>query len=520
MDLERPITVKTTLYLFLLFLCCTSLLTAGEFHIDFQSPPGIQFNPTNMEIDNGRLRLSPTGWFWTNTDVTSFYYSLTTLFYETSPGIFIYGCQEMGPSGEGYLSTNYGKTWASIVSPDPQSIIRGSDNYLYLTAGSCCGDSVVRSYDNGRTWNNINPGSANGAKFIFEDSHHDFYLAKYKFSFMSYTSNIIYKSRDYGTTWGVAYREGTPTPLILNSLDHIMELKTGALLLNALQYCFISSNHGTNWTKLADYSNSANQAFRLQDGQVYLYGQHGIHRLDEYSLGLVQISTDFCRKLMETDDSVLYRSGLTNHPYRSYDKGYTWQPLPAMTVNNRKVENGYMMGIQASDRKIYYGAMTNDNYGGFIFRSGYIDSARAFLTIHPNDYIMKWDDYSAEVSLNGGSVQYEFAASRDGGKSFDSWLTLSRENLRNVPCATNGQDLLNIRITLFSPGHETTPEISRLVIQYQTLPHFNDLSSVKAAPNPFKRSGRKDICFFNLTDDFKIRIFSAGGGEIMEMKGR
>lgn len=509
--------IKGSLFILLFFLARG--LTAASFTVDFSAAPPVQYNRTNTEIYGGKLRLSPRGWFWTNLPGTLNMYSAPSYLFEDKSGNLYAGATEFGSGGSGYRSTNRGMTWTNFFQIINR-MLEASDGNLYCVGGNCCGASVWKSYDQGKTWSDIIPGGAAGSYCIFEDSQRALYLhlSRYQSFPVSWSSNHLYKSFDFGTNWTCLYREGTggPTPLGYTSWLH--ELANGNLITGGSHDLCVSSNRGTNWSVLSDSSNYRTGIFRSGNGNLYVYGKE-LAVLSEEGTAWTPLPSIIGGRLFEADDLSFYKTDVTNTLYRSYDGGLSWILLPPLSTGGASVIGYYLPAIQASDRRIYVLAATNDIGGGLTFRSGYGGPAEAELTVRPEGRVFRWRDFTRTESLNGGTVSYEFAASRDGGATFGSWQALNRANLEALTCASNGQDLLRVRITLSALDHESTPEVSSLTVLYDAPAAYGDLSGVVLAPNPVKPGPGQTLVFYNLTPEFEIKVLTVGGKEAAFLKG-
>ena len=174
--------------------------------------------------------------------------------------------------------------------------------------------------------------------------------------------------------------------------------------------------------------------------------------------------------------------------------------------------------IQALDRKIYIGGAWQDYNGGYVFKSGYVSSNICIINPTISGPVNKWLAFTKSDSLNGGNINYEFASSSNKGITWSSWTPLADVNLKNVPCQENGNDLIRLRVTLYSPDHNTTPQINSITLNYDSG-YRTSLDNVIIVPNPFRPDSiNNTITFYNLTADAVINVYSITGRLITTLK--
>ena len=131
-DLKKQLIFILILFLFLLAI--NSLLFSDRIQIKFNTGNNMQFNATNIELYNGALQLSPTGFFWINTPGQITNDSLGGKLFQDSKGNLLYSATHIGSFPYStYRSSDYGNTWVKVYTENFIGLIEASDNNLYGT---------------------------------------------------------------------------------------------------------------------------------------------------------------------------------------------------------------------------------------------------------------------------------------------------------------------------------------------------------------------------------------------------
>ncbi|MBU1078730.1 MAG: hypothetical protein KKH98_15635 [Spirochaetes bacterium] len=497
--------LNSLLLLISLMILTSQNLYSADYKIDFSNDTGMEYDRQQIEVYNGKLRLSPTGWFWTNSEKIS---ALTGhspyRLYKDSKGNLFYSYNYLGaPPYKTLKSSDNGISWTNVLQGAIHTMIEGSDKNLYcITAYG----KVCKSYDNGDSWSNLSLTGPDYTFALMEDSNKYFYVTKYAEYFVpppTRSSNYLWRSMDYGTNWELILKENVATSL--GRFYWLFELKNGNFLSARTNIC-ISTDHGTNWSILF-LGSYRNNIFRANDNSIYAFGDDGIIRSQNEGQSWEEISNKLCWGLIETDTGLFFRASYTNI-WRSYDKGYTWQKTPDIIMHETNFGLYSQALIQGDNGKIYAGGSTNYSLAGigYVFRSGYPLNSEILLDITPN-FVDQWQSFTKSDTLNNGMIQYEFIYSTDNGNTWSSWQELNDANLQAITCSATEGDQLKIKITLSSYNRDTTPEIDWINIktsnklQYQLFCNY---------PNPFDPNKESTCIEYLLSnnEDVKLLVYS------------
>lgn len=453
----------TIVFISLLILNPDMNLGAGEIVIDFSSRADIRYNGNEIEIRQGRLRLSPAGWFWTNTAGISGY-SIPNFLYQDTNGDLFYSCSHFSASGCLYRSADYGRTWRTVFPRRAvSSIIRAADGNLYGTAVNA--EGLIASSDNGESWNNIFPAKHCGAVMESKTRSLIFYQYDDRFSPVIWYSNYVLRSADYGKSWSVMYKDDLPSG---NGFYWIYELEDGTLVSARAFGLFRSRDNAASWTPLPGTSGLSFNSGILPagKGRYYAYGASGIIGSADNFESWKFVSKENCVGLVRAYNGMFYKTH-DHKVWRSTNQGAAWQALPPLMKDGKNY--GSYLGsamLQADDGKIYAAGAAGDFNAGTLFKSGFPSSSEAVVTCSPRR-VKKWTSFSSLDEGEKGSLRYEFAVSTDRGAEWSGYSLLDEAGLKNTLCSGNGKDRLRVKITFFSPDHEKTPEVRRLKLTYQ-----------------------------------------------------
>ncbi|MBN1899334.1 MAG: exo-alpha-sialidase, partial [Spirochaetes bacterium] len=304
---------------------------------DFNSAANLEYNYQYLEVYQGKLRLSPTG-FWTNTALWApgVSYSIQILQNHKSH-LFFAGFSPSSTYGV-YKSTNYGASWMLVLTNPFHNMVEKSNGTLFIAPGfSFGGHYLLRSTDDGDSWQtNFNPGSYSGCVFIDNQDDLYFWQGGRSGGIGPIYPLTLVKSTNNGSSWftNATFTTNESGPSCMIELNNGNFLYSGANLSN--QYgIFLSTNRGKNWKFLNTSSNYyCNKIFYASDNTT-LYasaGGSGLGLSDDQGLTWQIISTQECNGIIESSDGLFYRTSFSN-VWKSFDKGYTWQKTPYLSRN-------------------------------------------------------------------------------------------------------------------------------------------------------------------------------------------
>ncbi|MBU1078619.1 MAG: T9SS type A sorting domain-containing protein, partial [Spirochaetes bacterium] len=195
--------------------------------------------------------------------------------------------------------------------------------------------------------------------------------------------------------------------------------------------------------------------------------------------------------------------------------------LPQLIYNSTNF-NGYISRalMEADDGRVYAGGMySGPTSAGCVFRSGYITNSQEITIKFLPLSVLKYISFTKAHTLNGGSIDYEFAYSLDQGNGWSDWLPFNDVTLQNIQCTKEGRDELKVRITLLSFSHDSTPKVNFISLQYDDG-YRDSINDVVMAPNPFRpnKNNIQYVTFFNLPQQFELNVYSIAGGEVVSIK--
>jgi len=498
-------------------------LNSAFIQNNFNDASDLQYDQQESEVYQGSLSLSPQA-FWTNSidslDTIPFY------LFEDSRGNLLCGTFVMSSDGNTYKSTNGGVTWTNIIGTRANCMIEASDGNLYTGTGQGTtpgNGSVKKSYDQGNTWSNLIVGSIHG-RSVMEDSSHAIYAGTVRKT-VTYGSNKLYMSTDYGTNWTVIFQEGIWGSGSEVYFNWLYEMKNNNFLAAKLDYTgvfttgiYLSSNKGTNWSLVSSTSNKnyASTIIKASDNNLYLCGTNGIIKTMDWGVTFQNVSDEYCNTLLEAYNGTFYKFYQTN-VWKSYNRGVSWQEPVDLIWNGTNFGIYFSKAlIQTADRRIYAGGSFDLSVPAPIFYTGNVLSSQVIWTVPPL-YVTGYLSFSKVETLNNGQIQYEFSYSVDNGNSWSDWSSLTDALLQAVPCGGKGRDRLRIRITIMADSRTIAPQIDYLRLEYISGEPEN-LDQVVVAPNPVTfGKGEGQVTFFNLTPVVDMKVFSVGGGKVAQI---
>ncbi len=281
-----------------------------------------------------------------------------------------------------YLSQNQGATFAErnygLTSLSNLSRYNYNANDHFLYTSEINNASLLRSADNGNTWNSVGTGFASkgsSSRYIVNNGN----------TYFSCTDSGLYKSTDNAITWN-KITAGLPTSTY--SPNQIIKGNTELYLATTNSGVYKSADSGLTWT-------AANAGFvttiaRLKWHQNKLYAACAGGLLLSVDSGLTWTSLNSSLGVLNrnvTDFTITNDSIITclnySKIYRSTDYGTTWNLLnqgvnPATNLPGEVhiIDTMYFYSNQNADRGVYMcsynnPAWTQINYGLSMDSTGY-----------------------------------------------------------------------------------------------------------------------------------------------------
>ncbi|MBU1077685.1 MAG: glycoside hydrolase, partial [Spirochaetes bacterium] len=267
---------------FFLLLLGGQILFSAEIVYDFYNDNNIEYDKKYIEVYNGKLGLSPAGYFWVPmpTGVLSGHVAdQPDFFYQDSQKSILCG-YSLAPGGTMLKSTDHGDNWTWISnSGSPYVIIEDNNGYLY--ANCWASDEVIKSTDYGVTWTNILSWGAQGSTMM-EGKNKDIYI--WRGTGGPIYDSKLFKTTNQGETWSTVHTNTNEK----FEPSWMLELNTGDFIIQNKLGLYKSDDSGSNWSIISQttkYSNIpsgvSGNIVRLKDNSIYVCGSHIGKSIDE-----------------------------------------------------------------------------------------------------------------------------------------------------------------------------------------------------------------------------------------------
>lgn len=233
-------------------------------------------------------------------------------------------------------STYAGDFWERVNLPNDSRVV----DLTYSKNGNLfsCYTTISKSTDMGNSWNysdyvsiqDININLYKAPKFLSA-----IYTASNGYIFSSMMDGIVLRSIDEGATWNMVDPE-------LQNIQDIIETSNGRLFASNNMNLYYSDNFGDSWTRIDDFGDEHLSGFLKTkmavspDGKLFVSSE-GVYVIDPNTLEM----NHYTEGLLEIDiqcfafaNGKVFAGTTKNKILYSEDNGVSWIPIESLPSNN------------------------------------------------------------------------------------------------------------------------------------------------------------------------------------------
>lgn len=280
---------------------------------------------------------------------------------------------------------------------------------------------VVRSFDNGLTWEVAINGISNSPIYSLSTDSADFMYA-------GTPRNGIFRSTDGGLSWQSASDGLVGSP----DINAIAVSATGSIYAGTISGAFVSYNNGLYWQSITGLPGGEIKTIMLDgSGQIFVgFSFLGIYRSSDngqnWSACNNGLSDLRVYSIATNDAGVLYAGTRYDGLFRSEDNGDTWVTTDILDMHIWAI-------LTADDGAIYVAA-----YWGGVYKSDDGGYTWTYSGLVNQKNVSLWEDVDGNLYV--GTIEYGIYRSSDLGVSWTLFNNgLSCYSVRAFSERTNGQ---------------------------------------------------------------------------------